>query len=326
MKQRTFGNDKIKISEVGLGCWQLGPDWGDMDDKTAFSILETALENGITFYDTADVYGEGNSERLIGEFFRKKNDKIFIASKVGRLGLFPDRYTEAGVKKCVEDSLKRLQIETLDLIQLHCIPTPVMKDGEIFDWLRNLQKEGKIKYFGASIESIDEANMLLDTVPDLYSLQVIFNIFRQKPVFELFDRAKEKGVGIIARVPLASGVLSGRFSKETTFPDSDHRNYNKDGEAFNVGETFAGVPFDKGIEIAENIKKLVPSSMTMAQFALRWILDFDAVSVVIPGATKVKQVYANATASNFSSLSQDIHEQLRKMYETDIKPFIRGVY
>ncbi len=326
MKHRAFGNDRVKISEIGLGCWQLGPDWGNMDDKTAYSILETALENGITFYDTADVYGEGNSERLIGEFFSKKNNKVFIATKVGRLGLYPDMYTEEGVRECVENSLKRLRTDTLDLIQLHCIPPQVMKEGEIFEWLRNLQKDGKIKYFGASIETMDEADMLLDTVPDLYSLQVIFNLFRQKPIHTLFEKVKEKNVGIIARVPLASGLLSGKFTKSTSFPVSDHRNYNKDGEAFNVGETFAGVPFEKGIQLADKLNKYVPPSMTMAQFALRWILDFNAVSVVIPGATKIKQVYSNAAVSNFSALSESLHKELSDIYESEIKPWIRGAY
>ena len=319
MQLRSFGKDDIIISEVGLGCWQLGADWGDIGSDTAEAVLKASVENGVTFIDTADVYGNGRSEEFIGRFLKKYTGSIFVATKVGRAGsLYPDQYTEIGVRSCIEASLKRLKVDSLDLIQLHCIPGAVMEEGEIFDWLRTLKREGKIKRFGASVESMTEALMCMKQ-EDLYSLQIIFNIFRQKPIDAVFSKAKEKKVGIIARVPLASGLLTGKFTEQTNFAKNDHRNYNRDGQMFNVGETFAGVPFDKGIGLVEELKTFVPKGMSMAQMALRWILDFDAVSVVIPGASRPEQAEANTRISDKPSLNKALHEEQKTFYEQKVR-------
>ena len=318
----------MTVSEVGLGTWQLsGSDWGDLDEKKGLSILHEAAEKGINFFDTADVYGAGRSENFIGKFLREYSGNIYVATKLGRFPEpgWPQNFTPETIRIHTEASLRRLGVDSLDLTQLHCIPREVMADGEVFDSLRRLKAEGKIKNFGASVESMDEALLCLEQ-DGLASLQIIFNIFRQKPIKELFDKAKEKNVAIIARVPLASGLLTGKMTKETSFPDNDHRNYNRDGKMFNVGETFAGLPFEKGVELAEDIKKLVPEDMSMAQFALRWILDFDAVSVVIPGASSTKQVQSNAAVSMLDPLSGEIHGDLEDLYNSKVKQHIRGPY
>jgi len=247
MNKRSFGKTHTQVSEIGLGCWQLGgADWGNLDDQRAFDILEAAADSGITFLDTADVYGNGRSETLIGKFLKRQSKKFFIATKLGRRSdLYPDKYTEAGVRAATEASLRRLGVEALDLTQLHCVPPQVLQRGEIFDWLRALQREGKIINFGASVESMDEAKVCL-AQEGLCSLQIIFNLFRQKPARAIFAEAQQKRVGIIVRLPLASGLLAGKMTKTQQFAATDHRTYNRDGAAFNVGETFAGLPFEKG--------------------------------------------------------------------------------
>ncbi|MCH2392147.1 MAG: aldo/keto reductase, partial [Nitrospinales bacterium] len=285
MNFRNFGGTGPSVSEVGLGCWQLGGDWGDVDDYTAQKVLEAAVQNGINFYDTADVYGKGRSEALLHKYLRPLAPGAFIATKLGR---FPEpgnseNYTFENFRRFTENSLKRLNIDALDLTQLHCIPTELMESGEVFEWLRELQKEGKIKKFGASVESISEAQTCLKQ-EGLASLQIIFNIFRQKPITELFDDAKTKGVSLIVRLPLASGLLGGKLNPNVSFPENDHRTFNSDGQCFNVGETFAGIPFNIGLDIVEELTKMIPEGMTLAQMSLRWILDFDAVTVVIPGS------------------------------------------
>ena len=286
MKKRSFGKTGEKISEVGLGCWQLGgSEWGDVSDEQALAILAAALGSGVTFFDTADVYGGGRSESLIGRFLKQSAKGVFVATKLGRMpDLYPDKYTERGVRLAVEASLARLGVEAIDLIQLHCIPMEVMRQGDVFESLRKLQNEGKIRHFGASVESMDEA-LLCVAQPGLASLQIIFNIFRQKPIEALFPQAKEKGVAIVVRLPLASGLLSGKFTKDTKFGPKDHRNFNRDGQQFNVGETFSGIPFEKGVELAKGMEAFVPQGWSMVQLAQRWILDHSAVSVIIPGAT-----------------------------------------
>jgi aryl-alcohol dehydrogenase-like predicted oxidoreductase len=255
MKTRTFGRTGAEVSEVGLGCWQLGgADWGNVSDDQALSILAAAVDSGVTFFDTADVYGAGRSETLIGRYLKQTAAQIFVATKLGRTqDLYPDKYTEAGIRASIEASLARLGVDTIDLIQLHCVPTEIMRRGEIFEWLRTCQKEGKIRSFGASVESMDEALLCLEQ-SDLASLQIIFNIFRQKPIKTLFPRAKEKKVAIIIRLPLASGLLTGKIKKDTNFAATDHRSYNRDGQQFNVGETFAGLPFEKGVELSEELR------------------------------------------------------------------------
>jgi aryl-alcohol dehydrogenase-like predicted oxidoreductase len=327
MNTRTFGKTGVRVSEMGLGCWQLGgTDWGNVDDAAALDILSAAMEAGVNFFDTADVYGNGRSETLIGRFLKERRAKIFVATKLGRTAsLYPDKYTEAGVRAATEASLKRLGVSTLDLTQFHCIPIEELRRGDVFEWLRGLQREGKIRHFGASVESMEEALLCLEQ-PGLVSLQIIFNIFRQKPIEALFSKAKKKGVAIIVRLPLASGLLSGKLTKESRFPQNDHRNYNRDGQCFNVGETFAGLPYEKGVESADALKAMVPGGLTMAQMAQRWILDYDAVSVVIPGASRPDQARANAAVSNLPSLDGKLHEALRRFYEREVASHIRGPY
>ncbi len=324
MNFRKFNGTDFLTSEIGQGCWQLGGgDWGDVSDGLAFDILAQAVESGVNFFDTADVYGGGRSEELIGRFCHETGHKVFVATKLGRLNF--DKYTEATIRAATEASLQRLQVEALDLTQLHCLPTEVFRQGDVFEWLRKLQQEGKIKRFGASVESMEEAQICLQQ-DGLGSLQIIFNIFRQKPIETIFEEAQQKSVALIIRLPLASGLLSGKLTKDSTFAASDHRNYNRDGQFFNVGETFAGLPFEQGIELVEQLRPFVPSELTMAQWAMRWILDFNAVTVVIPGATKVEQVIANAAVSDLPPLSETAQEQLRTFYEANVAAQIRGPY
>ncbi len=327
MQRRPFGTERTMVSEVGLGTWQIGGSWGTVGDETAMKILRKAVEEGITFFDTADVYGDGRSEKFIGRFLKECSQEIYVATKLGRGSDpgWPENFTAQAMTRHTENSLSRLGLERLDLIQLHCIPMEVMADGSVFDVLRDLKKQGKIADFGASVESVEEALICLEQ-EGLASLQVIFNIYRQKLVSELFDKAQEKGVSIIARVPLASGLLSGKMTKNTTFDSTDHRNFNRDGAAFNVGETFAGLPFEKGVELTEELMAMKPDGMSMSQMALRWILDHDAVSVVIPGASRPDQVVSNAAISSLPHLSADLHEKLRTFYEQKVAQHIRGPY
>ena len=325
MHTRPFGKSQRSISEIGLGCWQLGgADWGDVSDEEAFEILTAAVDAGVTFIDTADVYGAGRSEKLIGQFIRNRQEDLFVATKVGRRN-YPGPYTLAGLREHIEAGRDRLGVESADLVQLHCVPPAVLQAGDIFDWLRTLRSEGLIKNFGASVESVDEA-MAIVRQPGLASLQIIFNLFRQKPIHGLFNAAVEQNVGIIVRLPLASGLLAGKFTASTRFAESDHRNYNKDGVAFNVGETFAGLPFAKGVELADQLKTMVPTEMTMAQFSQRWILDHPAVSTVITGASTANQVRDNAAVSALPPLSAEMHAKLAEFYRDSVHEHIRGVY
>lgn len=327
MNKRTFNDTGRAVSEIGLGCWQLGGDWGEMPEERAFDILRAALDSGVDFFDTADVYGGGRSEELIGRFLKDSRARVFVATKLGRSGTpgWPENFTDKAMRGHVEASLRRLQVDALDLTQLHCIPTEELRRGDVFDTLRALRQEGLIKAFGASVESMEEALICLEQ-EGLASLQIIFNIFRQKPIDTLFDRAREKNVALIVRLPVASGLLSGKMSRETTFAASDHRTYNKDGQAFNVGETFAGLPFDIGVDLAERLKPLVPEGMSMAQLALRWILDFPAVTTVIPGASRPDQARTNAAVSDMPALDAGLHATLREFYDKEVKQHIRGPY
>lgn len=328
MHTRPFASTSFPVSEIGLGCWQLGgADWGAVDDASALAILGAAADAGINFFDTADVYGAGRSETLVGRFLKESRRKgIFVATKLGRTAaLYPANYTEAGLRAATEDSLRRLGVDALDLTQLHCVPTEILRRGEVFETLRRLRAEGKIRAFGASVESAEEGLLCLDQ-DGLASLQVIFNVFRQKPAETLLPRARAKSVSIIVRLPLASGVLAGGFSRSTTFSPNDHRNYNRDGAAFNVGETFAGLPFEKAVALADSLKPLVPAGWTLAQFAQRWILDHPAVTTVITGASRVAQVEANASVSALPPLSADLHTRLADLYRTEVHAHIRGPY
>jgi aryl-alcohol dehydrogenase-like predicted oxidoreductase len=325
MKYRTFDHSDFRSSEIGIGTWQFGGDWGDVTEETALKTLKAGLDKGVNFIDTADVYGAGRSEQIIGKFLSSTSEPVFVATKLGRLRGYPDKYSLDIFKQCTENSLQRLGVEAIDLTQLHCIPTRYLRSGEVFDWLRELQRQGKIRHFGASVETMEEA-LICAKEEDLSSLQIIFNIFRQKPITALLDLAAEKNVAVIARLPLASGLLADKFDKSTTFPRKDHRNYNRDGALFNVGETFAGLEFEKAIDLVAVLRPAVPEGMTMAQFALRWILDFDAVTVVIPGAKNVAQAESNATASDLPELSGEVHRKLAAFYQTEVKHHIRGPY
>lgn len=328
MKQRTFNGDGPAVSEVGLGCWQLGGgDWGEVSEGDALAILHESAEQGVTFFDTADVYGGGRSETLIGQFLRETSAPVFVATKLGRAGDpgWPGNFTRTAIRAHTEASLKRLGVETLDLTQLHCIPGEVLAQGEVFEWLRELKQEGKIRRFGASVESMDEAEICLRQ-EGLTSLQIIFNLFRQKPIGTLFDEALAKRVAIIVRLPLASGLLSGKYTQDTQFAPSDHRTYNRNGEAFNVGETFAGLPFPLGVELADALKPLVPPGLTLAQTALRWCLDFPAVTTIIPGAKSPVMADANAAVSDLPPLPSELHDTLRQFYDSRVAAHIRGPY
>jgi aryl-alcohol dehydrogenase-like predicted oxidoreductase len=327
MQRRQLGPDGLTVPEIGLGCWQLGGGWSnDWNDDIAQQTLQTAIDAGVRFIDTADVYGDGASERSIGRFLAGRQDTdIVVATKLGRAGIYPDGYTRESLREATQRSLERLQVDALDLTQLHCVPTDVLRQGHVFDWLRELQQEGLIKRWGASVESVEEGLVCL-AQDGLASLQVIFNIFRQKPAETLFPRAAEKNVGIIVRLPLASGLLGGKITRATTFRDDDHRNFNRDGAMFNVGETFAGLELERGITATEQVAALVPAGMTMAQMALRWILDHPEVSVVIPGASRPEQVGANVDAAAVKPLPADLHEKLAAVYRAHVRDFIRGPY
>ena len=326
MNSRILGRNGFDVSEIGLGCWQFGGDFGPMSDETAYAIMNTSVENGVTFFDTADVYGNGKSESLIGKFIKISGASVKVGTKFGRgADAYPDKYSKQVMRQSIERSLKRLGVDSLDLVQLHCIPVSELRKGDVFEWVRELKQEGLIKNFGASVESIEEGEICLEQ-EGIQSLQVIFNIFRQRLIDSLLPKAKEHGAGIIVRLPLASGLLAGKFTKETKFAETDHRNYNRDGQAFNVGETFAGLPFEKGVKIASRLKSHTPEGMTMAQMALRWILDFDSVSTVIPGASSPSQARNNAVVSKLATLSKDLHRVLNNFYKNNVEEYIRGPY
>ena len=328
MQNRTTARLGADWSEIGLGCWQIGSgDWGEISDAEAQQTLQAALEAGVTLFDTADVYGMGASETRIGKFLKETRADVFVATKLGRFPEpgWPANFTDAALRAHTEASLQRLGVEALDLTQLHCIPTAEFRKGEVFETLRALQQEGKIRRFGASVESMEEAELCLKQ-EGLASLQIIFNIFRQKPIETLFAEAQRLGVAILVRLPLASGLLSGKFRHDTVFAPSDHRNYNKNGEAFNVGETFAGLPYETGVELANALKPLVPEGMTMAQMALRWCLDFPAVTSVIPGAKHPEMARSNAAVSALPPLRAELHEALCNFYQERVAAHIRGPY
>lgn len=327
MNYRLF--KKHKVSEIGLGTWQLGSaDWGIVNDEEAFAILQTFVDAGGNFIDTADVYGMGISEKTIGRFLKTVNKEIFVATKLGRRGDgsngWPQNFTYDGMRAHIESSLKNLDVSKLFLEQLHCIPTEEMRSGKVFDNYRKLKEEGLIEYWGASVETSEEALICLEQ-EGLASLQIIFNLFRQHVADEVFAKAKERNVAIIVRVPLASGLLSGKFNEQTQFAQNDHRNYNANGEAFNTGETFSGIEFKEGVKLSREIASLLPDER-MAQWSLRWILDHPEVTTVIPGATKIEQVKSNVAAADLQPLSKAVHEKLRVLYDEKIRSAIRGHY
>ena len=305
MKYRKFGSLDWNVSEIGLGCWQIGADWGEVSEDKAKEVLKSSLENGVNFFDTADVYGMGRSEKFVGEFIKSVSERIYVATKAGRQinpHVAEGYYNKELMESYVDQSLSNLNVETIDLLQMHCPPTEVYSSDHTFDMLDHLVSKGKIQHYGFSVQTVDEALACIKR-PNTKSIQVIFNIFRQKPAEKLFEIAKEKKVAIIVRVPLASGLLTGKFSKDSSFAPDDHRNYNINGDAFDVGETFSGVNFNKALDAVEDLKSILPTDITLSQLSLRWILMHDAVSVVIPGAKNKDHVNLNTSSSNINEIS-----------------------
>ncbi len=324
MKSRPFGRTGRDVSEIGFGAWAIGGSWGDVSEAEARGALHAALDAGTTFIDTADVYGDGRSERIIADVLKERDgDRPFVATKAGRR-LSPhvaEGFTKDNLTAFVDRSRDNLQTDCLDLVQLHCPPTEVYYRPDVFDVMEGLVQDGKIRNYGVSVEKIEEALKAIE-YPGVKSVQIIYNIFRQRPAGLFFREAKARNVAVIVRVPLASGLLTGKMSASTTFASDDHRAFNRHGEAFDKGETFSGVPYELALEAVEEIRQLVPENVTMAQFALRWILMEDAVSVVIPGAKSDVQARANAAASDVSPLPADTMSALRNLYQTRIAPHV----
>jgi aryl-alcohol dehydrogenase-like predicted oxidoreductase len=327
MKYRSFGG--TLVSEVSLGTWQLGnADWGNVREEDAFAILDNFIQLGGNFIDTADVYGAGISEKVIGRFLKTTDKQLYVATKLGRRsdGDFgwPQNFGYEQMRQQVERSLTNLGLSTIFLEQLHCIPFEVLKAGDVFHHLRRLADEKLIAHWGVSVETTEEALFCLEQ-EGLSSLQVIFNLFRQHVADELFEKAAEKGVSLIIRVPLASGLLTGKFTGDTRFSDNDHRNYNAQGKAFNAGETFSGIDFPSGVAWADEMNALMPDERK-ASWAIRWILDHPQVTTVIPGASRVEQVESNMAASALAPLGMQTRQQLRDVYDQKIRAAIRGHY
>lgn len=324
MRQHAFGRTSFTVSEIGFGAWQIGGSWGDVSEADGRAALEAALDAGVTFIDTADVYGDGRSEKIIQSVLAARGGKRpMVATKAGRR-LSPhtaDGYTKANLEAFIDRSLANLGVETLDLVQLHCPPTEVFYRPEVFGALDDLRQAGKIQSYGVSVEKVEEALKAIE-YPDVVSIQIIYNLFRQRPADLFFKEARRKNVAVIVRVPLASGLLSGKINRETAFAADDHRNFNRHGEAFDVGETFAGVPFEVGLQAVEEVRKLVPAGASMAAFALKWILMNEAVTVVIPGARNAEQARSNAAAADLAALSDDVMTAAREVYARLIAPHV----
>jgi aryl-alcohol dehydrogenase-like predicted oxidoreductase len=324
MQSRIFGRTGRKVGEIGFGAWAIGASWGAVNDDEAIAALHEALDRGVTFIDTADVYGDGHSEKLIARVVKERGgERPFVATKAGRR--LPEQsasgYTYQNLAGWIERSLANLGVDALDLVQLHCPPTDVYYHPEVFGSLDRLVKEGKIRNYGVSVERVEEALKAIE-YPGVVSVQIIFNMFRQRPIEAFFKVAREREVAVVARVPLASGLLSGKFRADTRFEESDHRQFNRKGEAFDVGETFSGVPYEVGLKAVERIRPLLGGDVAMAQFALRWILMFDAVTVVIPGARNAAQARANAQAADLPALSDSVMAEVKAIYDQDIKPHV----
>ena len=324
MKQRPLGRTGHSISEIGFGAWAIGGAWGDVSSADAKAALHAALDTGTTFIDTADVYGDGRSERFIAEVLKERGgDKPYVATKAGRR-LSPhvaDGYDQKNLVAFVERSLVNLDTECLDLVQLHCPPPEVYYRPEVFDIMDRMVSAGKIRHYGVSVEKVEEALKAIE-YPNVATIQIIYNIFRQRPNQVFFVEAQKRNIGVIVRVPLASGVLTGKMSPTTAFAADDHRAFNRNGEAFDKGETFSGVPYELALEVVEEIRRLVPDNVTVAQFALRWILMEDSVSTVIPGARNAQQAAANNAASSLHGLPAETMNALRAIYQQHIAPFV----
>jgi len=328
LNYRDLGETGMRVSEISLGTWALGGEWGAVGEDDAYAALNRAVDLGVNFLDTADVYGDGRSEKLIGRLLKDRpNDEIFVATKAGRR-LEPhtaEGYNHENLSDFVERSLKNLGVETLDLLQLHCPPTEAYRQDSTFEALDQLRETGKVRNYGVSVEKVEEARMAL-SYPNVKTVQIIVNIFRQKPAEEFFPLAEERNVGVLTRVPLASGLLSGKMSADRAFAEDDHRSFNREGEAFDRGETFSGVNFETGLEAAEELKELVPEGHTLAQFALRWILMHSAVSCAIPGGKNPSQVEDNVAAAQMPPLSEEAMRRAREIYEEYVRDEVHHLW
>ena len=320
MKYRALGNTGFNVSEVSFGAWAVGGTWGQVDDETSLLAMHRAVDLGVNFFDTADVYGDGRSERLIKRLKSERSEEIIVATKAGRR-LNPhiaEGYNRANLSQFVERSLENLGVESLDLVQLHCPPTEVYYQPEVFGILDDLVQQGKIRHYGVSVEKLEEGLKAIN-FPGVKTIQVIFNIFRQRAITDLFPKAQAQNVGILARLPLSSGMLSGKLSKSSQFEADDHRSFNRDGAAFDKGETFSGLDYDLGLETVEELRSLVPAGMSMAQFALKWILAYSAISCAIPGAKTAEQAQSNFSVSELPNLPADVMGQVARIYEEKVK-------
>ena len=325
METRILGRTGRQVGVVGLGCWQLGGGWGTVGDEQALGVLRAAVDAGVTFLDTADVYGDGRSETFIGRFLRERgHEGLTVATKVGGRAdpKGPEAFTADNLRAWTDRSRRNLGVDTLDLVQLHCPPTPVYSTDAVFDALDDLVGSGAIAAYGVSVETVDEALTAIAR-PHVATVQIILNAFRLKPLQRALPAAREAGVGIIARVPLASGLLSGKYDEHTTFAPDDHRTYNRHGEAFDVGETFSGVPFEVGVQAAKEIAGIAPEGTSTAAFALRWIIDQPGVSVVIPGARNPEQARANAAAAQLPPLTDEQQAAVRRVYDERIREYVQ---
>ncbi|MGN6613283.1 MAG: aldo/keto reductase [Angustibacter sp.] len=324
MQTRTLGRTGRQVSVVGLGCWQLGADWGAVSEDDAMATLHAAADAGVTFFDTADVSGAGRREQLVGRLLREGADAdLVVATKMGRRAdpHVPEAFTGENLRAWNDRSRRNLGVDTLDLVQLHCPPTAVFSDDRVFDELDAMVEEGRLRAYGVSVETVDEALTAIAR-PHVASVQIILNILRRKPLEQVLPAAQEAGVGIIARVPLASGLLTGKYDERTTFAADDHRSYNRSGEAFDVGETFWGVPFDVGVAVAREVAALTPDDATTAQLALRWVVDQPGVSTVIPGARSPEQARAKAASAALAPLDDARLEQLRRLYDERVRALV----
>ena len=326
MEYRTFGRTGWNVSAIGFGAWGIGGDaWGPTDDKISLATLNQAIDLGVNFFDTADVYGDGHSEQLIAQVRKARSEPIIVATKAGRR-LNPhiaSGYNRQNLTAFVERSLQNLQMETLDLLQLHCPPSEVYDTPEVFGILDDLVQQGKVRFYGVSVEQVDEALKAI-TYPNVQSVQIIFNMFRLKPAEQFFAAARERQVGILARVPLASGMLTGKFTRNTQFDPNDHRNFNRHGESFDQGETFSGVDYEIGLQAVEELRALVPEGTTMAQFALRWILMFSEVSSTIAGAKNPQQIIDNVQTTALPPLSDETMQRVREIYDKYIRAQVQN--
>ena len=317
----------MRVSEVSFGAWAIGGSWGPVKDEESYAALNRAVDLGVNFIDTADVYGDGRSEQLIGRLLNERKEEIFVATKAGRR-LSPhtaDGYNRTNLEAFVDRSLRNLGVDCIDLLQLHCPPTEVYYRPEVFRTLDELKRKGKMRYYGVSVEKVAEA-LKATEYADLQSVQIIFNMFRLKPAHDFFPTAKERKVGVIVRVPLASGLLSGKITAQTKFPDDDHRNFNRQGQAFDVGETFSGVNLETGLRAVEELKTIVPQGATLAQIALRWILMFDSVTCAIPGAKRPEQVDENVKAAVLPPLSTETMSKVQAIYDRLIRDEVHAHY